>query len=192
MSLSSEAQALFDHAKNSLPRWLTGSANAALEWLYAFVEVFDAGRIQAQAWLDVTYLDNATGTDLDQHALDRGTTRRASETDAALRERLRNISDALTEPAIKTAVNAMLSALSLSTCAIVNLRRDRGHAHHSSGTSTAFLSRGFRMTGSSRPWGYIIILPYGTTVATANAVSEYLRKNGPAGYHYFVERRLNP
>jgi hypothetical protein len=192
MPLSSEEQSLFDHARNSLPRWLTSAASAALEWLYAFADVFDAARVQSQTWLDVTYIDNATGSDLDQHAADRGTSRRANETDAALRARLKNITDQVTEPALKIGINAILAALSLGPCTFVNLRRDRAHMHHSSGTSTSFMSRGYRMTGSSRPWGYIVILPYGTTVATANAVAEYLRQNGPAGFEYFVERRLNP
>ena len=74
---------------------------------------------------------------------------------------------------------------------MVSLRRDRAHCQLP-GDSTAFLSRGYRMTGAGRPMGYIFILPYGTTAATASAVAEFLRKNGPAGYIYYVERRLNP
>lgn len=109
MPLSSEAQALFDHARNSLPRWLTGSALAALEWLYGFTEIFEEVRGQAKTWIDLTYLGTAAGAELDQHARDRGTTRRLGETDAVLRERLRNISDAVTEPALIDGVNKILA-----------------------------------------------------------------------------------
>lgn len=299
MPLSSEAQALFDHARQSLPRWLTGSANAALEWLYGFTETFEETRVQGQDWLDITLLDNASGAELDQHAADRNTSRRAGETDASLRERLRNISDAVTQPALIIGVDAILdgegflakfetsthtstgwnsvleaydtlsaggwqtgitlsmidngtnpptmtevesqdgksmavtinfdsgvttraavealmitgsvfdvltasdSGASVLTAddaftdkhfylsGFVNLRRDRAHMH-AAGDSTAFLGRGYRMTRNGRPMGYVFILPYGTTAATASAVSEYLRKNGPGGYVYYVERRLTP
>lgn len=189
MPLSSEAQALFDHAKQSLPRWLTGAASAALEWMYGFTEIMDEVRVQGQDWLDITLLENAVGVELDQHAADRGTSRRVGETDAVLRERLRQITDALTEPALKAGVDAILAGL--GTCAIVCLRRDRGH-FHTNGTCTAFFNRGYRMGNEGRPMAYIIILPFGSTEATANAVSEYLRQTGPAGYIYYVERRLVP
>ena len=39
---------------------------------------------------------------------------------------------------------------------------------------------------------YIVILPYGTTAAMGEAVGEYLRQYGPAGYGYMVEIRANP
>lgn len=192
MALSAEAQALFDHAKGTLPRFITGGRFSVLEWLYAFVAVFDPVRAQGQDWLDLTYLDNATGRALDQHARDRGTARRSGEDDDTLRERLRAIEDLLTEPALEAGVNAILEASGITAdCAVVNLRRDRAH-FQLPGDSTSFLSRGYRMTNATRPQGYIFILPYGTSAATANAVAEYLRQNGPAGYNAYVERRLNP
>lgn len=300
MPLSSEAQALFDHAKQSLPRWLTGGSSSALEWMYSFTEIFDDVRVQGQDWLDITLLDISTGVELDQHALDRGTSRRASETDAALRERLRQITDALTEPALFDGVDAILDgagslaqfrvqaytssgwnsvfeandtivaggwqtgiylsvvnngtnpptatsvasadntrldvtinysagvttraalealvgptigSFRLATASssgasvlvagdafsnkrfylsgLVSLRRDRGH-FHTDGTCRAFFNRGYRMCNVDRPMGYIFILPFGTTAATANAVSEYLRKNGAGGFIYYAERRLIP
>src|SRR5258705_8592656 len=113
MALTAEQQALFDHARRSLPRWLTRGKTAVLEWLHAFTQTFDTVRAQGQDWLDITFLDNATGAELDQHALDRGTTRRSGESDATLRERLRNITDVVTEPALKVAVDALLAASSL-------------------------------------------------------------------------------
>lgn len=299
MPLSSEAQSLFDHARNALPRWLTGGVNAALEWLYGYTEIFDEVRSQGQDWVDVTLIGNAVGVELDQHAADRGTSRRANESDEVLRERLRTISDQVTEAAIQKSVDTILTADEFNAIAqvkipvdesnsdwdtvfrslsfggfdytlsviwddtlavptytetetavgwtieikfpttapttvadietlvgsestlievfiaganpayvlqdvfdefvnyrftisgFVNLRRDRGHMH-TNGVTTSFLGRGYRMCNINRPMGYIVILPFGTTAASANAISEYLRQNGPAGFVYIVERRLTP
>lgn len=287
MPLSSEAQSLFDHAKAAIPRWLTSAGSAALEWLFGFTEIMDEVRGQGQDWLDITLLENATGVELDQHASDRGTSRRAGESDAALRERLRNITDQLTEPALKAGVDAILegnflahfqvglytdsgwttvleevgvddpTSLTLTMVddgtnpptleedgnattihfdsgvttrldvenlitlessffgvltssdtplaamqagdvfedrhfylsGVVCLRRDRGHCQ-TDGACTAFASRGYRMANHQRPMAYIFILPFGTDEATVNAVIEYLRQNGPAGYIYYVERQV--
>ena len=191
MALSSEDQALFDHAKQSLPRWLTSGVGAALEWLYGFVAEFSPVRTQGQAWVDITYISNATGVELDQHARDRGTSRRSGESDAALQTRLQQIDDAVTQPALMAGVNAILAAAGYGTCAFVNLRRDRAHCH-TVGSSTAFVGRGYRVTRNGRPMAYIVILPYPTNAATGNAVAEYLRQFGPAGFIAYVERRINP
>lgn len=194
MPLSTEQQSLFDHAKSALPRLLFGAIASAREWLYAYAVLFDAVRSQGAAWLDQTFIATATGRFLEQHAKDRGTSRRASESDATLRSRLYQVEDALTDPAIKIGVNAILAAAGVAgTCAIVDLRRDKAFLSPVPPTTTrAFLSRGYRMSYANRPMGYVVILPYGTTAQTANAVSEYLRQFGPAGYYAIVERRLNP
>lgn len=191
MPLSSEAQALFDHAKQSLPRWLTNGVKAALEWLYAFTDIFDDIRQQAQTWLDLTYILQATGANLDQHAKDRGTSRQFGETDLALQQRLINITDILTEPALITHINTLLAQNGLGPCGFVSLRRDEGH-YHITGHSFAFMSRGYRMGHVARPMAYVVILPFGTTAAIANGVSEYLRQYGPGGYNHYVEIRQDP
>jgi hypothetical protein len=191
MPLTPEQQALFDHARQALPRWLTRGRTTALEWLHAFTQIFDSARTQGQEWLDITYLDNATGAELDQHALDRGTSRRVNESDDTLRERLRNITDAVTEPALKTQVDAVLAASALGESHWVNIRRDRAHCQLQ-GSSTSFVSRGYRAGSTEGPWGYIVILPYGTTAAMGEAVQEYLRQYGPGGFVYYVEIRANP
>jgi hypothetical protein len=110
MPLSPEAQALFDHAKRSLPRWITSGIATVLEWLYGFVAIFDPVMLLAQEWLDGIYLDTATGRWLDQHARDRDTTRRLDEEDDVLRERLRQVEDAITDPALQRGVNAIIGA----------------------------------------------------------------------------------
>lgn len=301
MPLSSEAQSLFDHARNSLPRWLTGAASSVLEWLYGFTEIFDEVRAQGQDWLDISYILNATGVELDQHAADRGTSRRAGESDATLQQRLRSVEDSVTEPTLWDSVDKILdhthqaylqvqdytvsgwntllyvadsyvagnggpfSTLTMvddntnpatlvetpdlsiqplgtmihsvvhyksgtttraqfealfSTSQVfyvgtasasggtaltagdaftikrahlagmVALRRDRGHFQIPT-KGHAFMSRGYRMTNANRPMAYIFICPYGTTAAEANAIREYLRQNGPAGYLYYIEIRAN-
>lgn len=191
MSLSTEAQALYDHAKQSLPRWLTEGKNSVREWLYGFVSIFDPVRSQGQDWLDITFITNASGVELDQHALDRGTIRRDGEDDATLRLRLISIQDAVTEPAIKTAVDILLAANGLGPCTIVNLRRDRGH-YQQPLFGNMFYSRGYRMSYAGRPAAYIVILPYGTSGAIGDSVSEYLRQYGPGGFAAIVEIRANP
>lgn len=60
MPLSAEQQALFDHARRALPRWLTRGKTAALEWLHAYTQTFDSVRSQSKNWLDATYIDNAS------------------------------------------------------------------------------------------------------------------------------------
>ena len=194
MSLTAEQQALFDHARKSLPRWLTRGKTAILEWLYAYTQVFDPARSQGQSWLDITYLDNCTGSDLDQHALDRGTVRRDGESDDSLRERIRNITDVVTEPALKAVVDTLLAAASLGASHWVNLRRDKAFCQEPAAVNAneAFMSRGYRMTYAQTPMGYIVILPYGTDAAMGSAVEEYLRQYGPAGYYYIVEIRGVP
>lgn len=191
MSLSAEAQALFDHARRSLPRWLTRGKNTALEWLYAFTQVFDTTRAQGQDWLDISFLEYASGAELDQHAFDRGTSRRAGEDDPTLRLRLRSITDAVTIPALKTAIDAILTANGLSACTIYNLRGNRAH-FQAVGSSSAFMSRGYRMANVNRPMAYIVILPYGTSAVIGEAVEELCRQLGPAGYIAYVEIRQSP
>jgi hypothetical protein len=191
MPLSSEAQALFDHARNSVPRWLTRGKNTVLEWLYGFTEIFDSARVQAQSWLDLTYILQSFGTNLDQHAKDRGITRRAGESDLALQQRIIQVSDAVTQPALEANINAILAANGLGPCSIVNLRRDKGH-YHTTGSSRMFYGRGYRMSYPGRPLGYIVILPYGTTSAIGSGVNDYLRQFGPAGFNHYVEVRAIP
>jgi hypothetical protein len=108
MTLSTEAQALFDHARNSIPRWVTTGKTAALEWLYGFGEIFEAIHDLATEYLEGIFLSTAAGRWLDQHARDRDTTRRDGESDDVLRERLRQVEDAITDPALQAGINAIL------------------------------------------------------------------------------------
>jgi len=181
-TIDGNAQSLVDHVKSTLPRWLWRGKTAALEWLYAYRDIFDNSRAQGQYWLDMTYINSAVGAELDQHARDRGTTRRLNETDAALRTRLQNITDVITEPALKASVDLILAANSLSQSFWVVLRRDDIHLSR----VDAFLSRGARV-GRLVGMEYIVILPSSTPTNVKNAVSEYLRQYGPAGFLYTIE-----
>lgn len=55
----------------------------------------------------------------------------------------------------------------------------------------SYLSRGYRMTRATAS-GLIVILPYGTTAATALAVEEAVRQKKAAGFQLIVERRTSP
>ena len=59
-----------------------------------------------------------------------------------------------------------------------------------SGRLDAYMSRGFRM--GSQYGTIILILPYGTSAATAASVAEAVRLKKAAGVRVIVERRLNP
>jgi hypothetical protein len=191
MPLSSEGQGLFDHARRSLPRWLTKGKNTALEWLYGYVAVFESAYIQGLEWYSLTKIQVASGAYLDQHAIDRGTVRRLGETDSALRSRLRSITDAVTVVALKQSIDLLLASSGLGTCTILNLRPNRAH-FQLVGSSSAFLSRGYRMTNADRPMTYLVILPFGSTSAIGKSVEELLRLLGPAGYISLVEIRQSP
>ncbi len=66
-----------------------------------------------------------------------------------------------------------------------------GNARSSAaGLGRAFLGRGYR-AGGPLP-RFIVILPYGTSVAVAASVTEMLRVKKAAGMGVTVERRLNP
>jgi hypothetical protein len=122
MPLSTEEQALFDHARASVPRWLTTGKTAVLEWLHGFVKIFDPVRALAQVYLDGIYLDSATGRWLDAHARDRDTTRREDETDAVLRERIRQVEDAVTDLALQHGINTIIGAqIDISTDSAITI-----------------------------------------------------------------------
>lgn len=293
MVLSVEAQALFDHARAAVPRWLTEPSTSAIEWLYAFVDEFDLVRTLGQEWLDNTYILLAPGAWIDQHARDRGTSRRAGESGAILAQRLKSISDNQTQPVLLGGIEEILrrqgnilpafntrkysqivgsiwdarlrattanydltfsmigdiftggpptvvesgnnitvhfrsavhsradvEAAIVANCtkatliqasthptstvtsaangfvnqpfqlelSLVNVRREKAY-EHTPGSSTSFLSRGYRMCITGGPFRVIIILPYGTAVSTAGAVLEYLRLNAAAGFAYSYEIR---
>ena len=133
MSLTTKQQELYDIGRGTLPEWYT-SDERANEFLSAIAKIFSLSRDVAERWLgEVVLIANASADVgepdwLDQHARDRGTYRQASESDAVLIDRIRNIPDAVTLPALLSAIQAMMTAGGFSgTPDIVELPRDRAH-----------------------------------------------------------------
>lgn len=194
MALTATEQSYYDHAKRSLPRFLFASSSAPQEIFGGYAVMVGAFHTQVDEWLSFTFVRTATGIWLDQHARDRGTTRRVDESDATLQARLSTLEDVVTRPALLAHVNDILIGSGYpGTAAMVELRRDKGFvASTAAGESMAFASRGYRAGNSGRPHRFIVILPYDTDEATGAAVDEYLRQAKAAGYAHSVERRLNP
>lgn len=128
--LSTEEENLLAWLLSSIPRWLwmNDTTRSAQEvWAGAVKSLYEAQR-QGESWNLATFIMTATDVWLNQHARDRGTQRQGSETDDALRERLRSYEDAVTNPAILAAVQAILDAESIAgTAVILELRRDKMH-----------------------------------------------------------------
>lgn len=61
------------------------------------------------------------------------------------------------------------------------------------GFARTFCDRGYRTwSGGGRPFGLIVILPFGTSAGTASSVLESIRGKKAAGFKVLVERRINP
>lgn len=59
------------------------------------------------------------------------------------------------------------------------------------GFARSFCGRGWRTT-RPRPFGVLVILPFGTSAGTAASVLAAIRGKKAAGFKVFVERRVNP
>lgn len=193
MALTATGQKYFDHTKAALPRFLFQLATAPHDVLGGYAKMMESFDTQLTLWLTEAYIKTSSGIWLDQHARDHGTTRRASETDVALRERLGLSKNVVVTRLLLTTVNAILAAAGYGTASVVEIRRDKAFlSDTTTGGTRAFCSRGYRMGSRTRPHGFIFILPYPTDAATANAVSEFLRQAKGAGYRHYVERRQSP
>lgn len=124
---------LLEFALSALPHWFQIDARPG-EFLRATSVIMGLAIDQTQYWLDRSLILNAdrpgdlTLPDwLNQHAIDRGTSRRNGETDASLRDRLRNIPDAITRPTLLAAAQSIVESDGIAgTVAMVELRRDKG------------------------------------------------------------------
>lgn len=188
---------LYEAAKASLPRWMFSDDANSQEVLAAFAKQLGKTWEQVDAWVDQIYITRAFGFFLDQHAIDRGTRRRYQEPDVLLSQRIRTYEDAVTKPALQSTADALLAAAGLGTAHIVELRMDKaflgtqGAAEPHPGRGRTYLSRGYRMSTTGEN-ALVIILPYGTSDATAAAVAEAVRQKKAGGIIVYVERRLNP
>lgn len=131
MALTTDEQALFDEAKAILPKWFLAYPRAA-EDLAMMAKVMGASLTQIRDWLQtqvlITLADGATSTTpdwLNQHAVDRGTSRQNGESNAALRDRLRKFEDGITRAVLLGAVQSMLTTYAVAgTAYMVELPRD--------------------------------------------------------------------
>jgi hypothetical protein len=133
MALTDDEQELLDFALASLPHWFSApERDFAIEG--GMAKQLGAAKAQIAYWFGQTLITSATGPGVDtpdwlnQHAKDRGTRRQASESDGALRIRLRQYPDALTRELLLAIAQDMIDEAGVSgTVAMVELRRDRAH-----------------------------------------------------------------
>jgi len=148
MALTPDEQKFYDFAKAALPKFLF-QRDRPEEEMGALAKMFSAVRDQIKSWFTQSYITTATGAGpdfLNQHAVDRATRRQSGESDISLRERLRNVPDAVTRPTLLSAVADILDAESIVYDpavypAMVELNRDAGYyrdATSDSGTGGTF------------------------------------------------------
>lgn len=148
MALTVDEQELLDFALAALPHWFQDDERPT-EGLGAYAKMIGQAKTQGAFWQTQTLITQAVGAIpgsepdwLNQHAADRGTGRQAAETDPALRDRIRNVPDALTRPTILSAAQSIVDAESIvGTVRMVELRQDRGFfraAVSDSGTGGTF------------------------------------------------------
>lgn len=126
MAFTAEEQSLYDTLRSTLPGFFWQKATPEEIW-GGLVKVFERVRMEVSTFISQSYILDAVGVWLDQHARDRGYYRQEGETDAVLRERIRNPLDVLTRPVVLYAVNAILGTEGSPTgAALVELRQARG------------------------------------------------------------------
>lgn len=120
MALNADETELFNVAVSVLPDWFTND-DRQLEDVAMMAKVFGPVRAQIREWLvtqsQITTAEGATATTpdwLDAIARDRGTRRRVNELSATLRDRLRNIEDAVTRGFLIAAAQSMLDGESVA------------------------------------------------------------------------------
>lgn len=128
--LSAEEENLLQWLLSSIPRWLwmdDPTRSVQEVWAGTVKSLIEVQR-QGESWSAATFISLATDVWLNQHARDRGTTRQGAETDVALRTRLRSYEDAVTNPALRAASQAVVDADGVvDTVYVLELRRDKAH-----------------------------------------------------------------
>lgn len=129
MAYTTQQQRIYDHVVGSLPPWFLQEAGAE-DFLAALVAALDLVRVHRETLVDQRFIltaDNGVPDWLGEHASQHGTRQQSGEDADALRQRLRAFPDAVTPDAVAAAVNGVLAAAGLGTCALVDLRDDRAH-----------------------------------------------------------------
>lgn len=191
-ALTPEEQELFDATKAALPRFLFQKDDAPQESFGAGAKVFKLAKDTIAGWLSQSFILTATGFWLDQHAIDRGSRRQSGESDVALRARLRQVEDAVTLPALQSAVDAVLAAAGVAGTATI-IENHSAHAFFKTGSpAKSFWGRGERWGGGPQYPGsgsrlIVIILPFGTPDAVASSIRAVTTRKKGAGYAPWVE-----
>ena len=124
MALTVDELKLYNFALAALPEWFKHDTRR-MEDLAAAAKCIGQAHATSKYWFGQTLITSATGPTgddpdwLNQHGRDRGTSRQADETDAAMRERLRNVPDAITRQSILDAANAILVADGITDPAVM-------------------------------------------------------------------------
>jgi hypothetical protein len=134
MALSAEGEELLRFGRDAQPAWFRDDERQ-MEELGGSAATMQATRETLVYWLDtqahILTAEGPTATTPDwlgQHAIDRGTRRQDGETDAVLRERIRNVPESLHRDAILDAINAILEAQGITAdAAMLELRPDRAY-----------------------------------------------------------------
>jgi len=182
MALTTEEQELYDFAADMLPK-LFFSRTRSEEELNAFVKTFDGARAQILAFFQQALILNATNVPpdfLDQHARDRGTARQEGETDAALRERLRNVEDALVRSVLLSLVQAILTAEAIAGApAMVEFRYERAFFR----SAVADTGVGGEFFGTPPDMEFLPNTPFARGINVITTVSRlFPRLLNPAGF----------
>lgn len=164
MALSSKGEELLEHGLKSVPHWVRGE-DRSLEDMGAAAKVAESADDQGEDWASQARITTATGPVgaapdwLAAHARDRGTDRQENETDPGLRDRLRNIDDAVTRSAILEAAQAIIDEEGISgDVAGVELPRDGAYSQVTdlmgSGTGGVFADEAGTSIGFEPDDGY--------------------------------------
>lgn len=183
------AEDFYEIARRALPRFLFGTNGDRHDQMWAAATMFERVGQFIDERFAATKLREAPLLWLGLHARDRGTFPQASEPVNGLAQRLREIADVATVPALQSAIDNVLEAAwtggTRNATGILEL------ASQGSFVGQAYVSQGYR-TGCIRPQRIIVILPYGTTAEAAAGVGEQLRKKHSAGFPYTIEVRQIP
>lgn len=118
-------QQLLEFAQEALPKYWS-KAPRKQEDLNAIAEIMAIALGVAMDRIRQTYILDAEGPWLRQHARDRGISLQEGESEASLRQRIRTVADAVTRPALLAGVQAILATAGVGgQAAAVDLRRDR-------------------------------------------------------------------
>lgn len=133
MALTTDEQRLVTWAKSQLPSWFSHGEREE-EYLGLLAKQHGQALSLAQNWLGQTLILEAvgpTGGDADWlnfHAEERNTRRQESESNEALRQRIRAVEDAVTRPILLAAVQSILDEEGIvGSPFMVELRRDQAY-----------------------------------------------------------------